>query len=119
MCIQEHHVIPKELGEFLFFYNINWDEEFAGSVVAMQQCGPHYIYTERIKKIIEENCEIGKRNENRAKIKAFANNLIKMIKEKYSSCFPDDIPKSALEQCFSNVTPCSSSGRELKPVYRY
>lgn len=91
MCGQYHHVIPRELGTWLFEeYSLEWDDNFDGYTVFMAQCGSHSQYTERIKNIIAENCTVNHDITNPLKddrhqyhdcIKKFAENLVNMIKK--------------------------------------
>lgn len=122
MCGQEYHVIPRELGYWLYkTYSLEWDDNFKGHTVWMAQCGSHPKYTEIIKSTIEANylpdgCE-NYMQRYREKIKQFSRNLINKIKAHYSGFQPDDIPEAALRNCFPGTAFCvSSKDRVLKPV---
>lgn len=125
MCGQYHHVIPRELGTWLFQeYSLEWDDNFDGYTVFMAQCGSHSQYTERIKNIIAENCPVNHDITNPLKddrhqyhdcIKKFAENLVNIIKKNYSNCHPDHIQEAELGACFPGAVPyVSSKGRTLK-----
>lgn len=122
MCGQEHHVIPCELGDWLYeTYSLEWEDNFKGHTVYMAQCGSHPTYTKIIRNIIEENYLPDGYEDYmqryRDKIKQFSRNLIKEIKDHYSGFQPDQIPKTALRNCFPGAAPCKSSKkRVLKPV---
>lgn len=120
MCGQYHHVIPRELGTWLFQeYSLEWDDNFKGHTVWMAQCGRHGEYTKKIRSIIEANY-LPDESENymqryQEQIKQFSRNLIKEIKAHYSGFQPDDIPEAALRNCFPGAVPyVSSKGRTLK-----
>lgn len=115
MNLQGHHVIPEELKNFLWEKKgIDWDTYFSGVIAEELQSGPHGNYTKNIAEIIDKYLNVG----DLPTLQSFAKNLVAMIEEGYQGSFPDDIPKAALEGCFPNVTPQSSSGRPLKPVKR-
>lgn len=122
MCLQKHHVIPCELGEWLFQnYSLEWDDCFKGKTVDMAQCGSHSVYTNNIREIILQGCPVDNVPDStigqyQSEIKNFANKLKICIENKYSGFHPDNIPYSALYECFHGVLPKSSSGRVLKPV---
>lgn len=109
---QLHHVIPKELGDFLFQeFSVEWDDTFSGKTVLMAQVGSHARYTGRIKDIL-----MGNMGSSKATLIQFADNLIREIETNYVGYQPDDIPVPALQNQFPGAAPTTSSkGRLIKP----